>query len=402
MKNRIVLGSVVSTVVACVAWVVFGATLGAQTQIVETTLSSAVSASALVVNLTSATGVAAGGYLYVDHELMGVQSVSSTAVTVRRGLAQGDSNAIGHLSGATVYVGAGERFSQFNVAGACTRAKELYLPHINTMNGRIWDCTSYGVWVERLFANPDYPSVNAVRDDFKRGYTLMEDTGVVWSFADDKDAYIAGSPLGTMEYREEQTKTVPTWVTSAGYLDISADDGASDNEGFELVIGASAVTNSYIIAGTSGACFSASVTVTLIAGTDQLVFGFRDSGDFVDVAAYTTYTETALVGINNIDGSIFAIGEKAGGGTLSDDSGVNWANGETRALKVCVNAAGYASAFYSDATPGKYPVYKPITMTNGGAIKTAGAKLIPYISYLCVTGTDAGIKINWLQIERIP
>jgi hypothetical protein len=241
-----------------------------------------------------------------------------------------------------------------------------------------------------------------VRDDFHRGYTLMEDTGVAWSFADDKDAYIAGSPLGTMEYREEQVKSVPSWVTSAGYLDISADDGASDNEGFELLIGAAAVTNSYIVAGTSGACFSASVTVTLIAGTDQLLFGFRDSADFADAGVYTGYTDTAVVGINNVDGSIFAIGEIAAGGTLSDDSGVNWSNGQTRALKVCISAAGYATAFYSAASPGKYPVYVPITMTNGGGLHTAGAKLEPWITYLGVTGTDAGIKINWLQLERIP
>jgi hypothetical protein len=69
---------------------------------------------------------------------------------------------------------------------------------------------------------------------------------------------------------------------------------------------------------------------------------------------------------------------------------------------MCVNAAGTASAYYTAASPAKYPVWIPITMTNGGAVKTAASKLVPVMTYLGITGTDAAIKINWIQLERIP
>ncbi len=156
----------------------FASALPAQTILTNTTLASAVGntvSSALttgnlgVVNLTSATGVTApvansgniatistsGGssYLYVDRELMQVESVSGTSVTVIRGV--GSTSAASHASGAVVFVVPAAAAASwpspigntdFGPHGSCTRTNELYLPRIAFTSGNISDCVG-GQWI---------------------------------------------------------------------------------------------------------------------------------------------------------------------------------------------------------------------------------------------------------------
>lgn len=49
----------------------------------NTTISAAVSADALIIPVTSATGFAAGNFLRIDNEFMQVVSVSGTNISVR-------------------------------------------------------------------------------------------------------------------------------------------------------------------------------------------------------------------------------------------------------------------------------------------------------------------------------
>lgn len=119
-------------------------------------VASATGISAPTPNTSNTYGVAtseASTYLYVDRELMEVKGVSSTNITVIRGI--GSTAASSHASGALVFIvpaaavanwaGGGYGFPPAVPAGSCTRTSELYLPRIQFISGIISDCLA-GQW----------------------------------------------------------------------------------------------------------------------------------------------------------------------------------------------------------------------------------------------------------------
>lgn len=153
----------------------FASALHAQTLLITTTLSSATgntASSALttgnlgVIAVASATGITAptantgnvaglatsnaSTYLFVDRELMQVEAVSGTTITVIRGI--GATAASSHASGALVFVipaaytYGGNTRPGYVQGGSCTRANEIYLPRIEFASGVISDCLG-GQWV---------------------------------------------------------------------------------------------------------------------------------------------------------------------------------------------------------------------------------------------------------------
>jgi hypothetical protein len=179
----------------------FASALPAQTILLNTTLASAAGntiSSALttgnlgVVNLASVTGVTAPvansgnvalaatsagtTYLFVDRELMQVESVSGTSVTVIRGA--GSTGAASHASGALVFVvpaaavanfGGGAYGAEGGPQGSCTRTNELYLPRIQFSSGTVSDCVG-GQWINgddsqttrSTFYRASFPPIGAV------------------------------------------------------------------------------------------------------------------------------------------------------------------------------------------------------------------------------------------------
>jgi hypothetical protein len=129
-----------------------------QATLTQTTLSQAIDSQVSQFNIASATGVSnANGtnyltYLFVDKEVMGVQTVSSTTVLVQRGL-QGTVQAA-HANAAKVWVGPPIYFSSLGAndpSGACTTANLKVLPYVNITTGNVWTCGSSatagtGVW----------------------------------------------------------------------------------------------------------------------------------------------------------------------------------------------------------------------------------------------------------------
>jgi len=69
---------------------------------VTTNLSENIDSSIAVINVTSASGIEATNYIYIDQEEMYVESISGTALTVRRG--QDNTAATDHVNGAEVKV----------------------------------------------------------------------------------------------------------------------------------------------------------------------------------------------------------------------------------------------------------------------------------------------------------
>jgi len=205
----------------------------AQTRIDHTTFTAAVTATDQAITLTAASGSSAGDYLYVDGELMRIQSAINASTTnwrVQSGMSQGSTPARAHSWTAIVWVidsGTEEGPRTFNVQGTCSLATERYLPHINTEENRIFDCASSGYWIEREREIVSVESARTIcggrlkcREEFNGGHAVMTDAGTVKGLTDADQNFVYGSPLGIIEYREEETKTVSSWVTINGQLDI--------------------------------------------------------------------------------------------------------------------------------------------------------------------------------------
>lgn len=381
--------------------------VSAQTAQTQTTTTAAMTATDTSVALTSDTGVSAGTYLYIDGELLRAQSEQGTSLrwNVQRGQGDGLTPAVRHASGARVYVlasgGTGGSAFTFNIVSgaACAGTDVAYLPRINTRTGQIADCEG-GFWMVR---RPDPINVRdfTVRDSFEGGQTIMQDDGTAKSLTDTEENFVYGSPLGAIEYREDVNKTASSWIAINGDLEISADDGA---EGVEIVIGASsdAALNQMFEVGTSGGCVAMMVTISAITMIDEFHIGFRQNEAFADINAYATYDDYAVIGLVDNAGDLDAQDEEAGAGIQNDDTGVTWAAGERRGLKVCLSKTGVPTFFYTAASPDAvYPAWVQVSTTNTGDALTSGEGMVPFIEHLgaAVAGT---IAIQWIEITRFP
>lgn len=386
----------------------------AQTQVDHTTLDAALTATSTRVNLAAASGSAVGEHLYIEGELMQLINADgdddATTFGVRRGLGQGFTPARAHPTTAIVWVLDAEEGTTFNVQGTCTATTERFLPHINTKDNRIFDCGSTGYWLER---NRDIVSVQSAltvcggkykcREEFNGGHAVMTDAGAAKGLTDADQNFVYGSPLGVIEYREEETKTASSWVTINGELDISGDNTTAA-EGVEIVWGATsdAALNQVIELGTSGACISAMITVADISGVDNLFIGWRQNEAFQNFV-HTGYDDWAVIGLQDNAGDLDIEDEEAAAGTQNDDVGVTWADGERRALKVCISSGGVPDFYYTANNPdNEEPLYVQVPNTNTGDALTAGDGMVPFLSFL-ISGTDGpNVTVQWVQIEYAP
>lgn len=381
----------------------------AQTQIQHTTFSTAVSATTNTVTLAAAAGSVKGGFLYSDGELFALLvNTSGTTWTVRRGLGEGFVPARAHSTTAIVWTAGGDAFKDYDVQGTCVQSTLLYIPHINRKQNRIYDCAGAGVWMLR---DTDRESTQAAmllcggrlrcRDEFNNGYIVFKNDGTAKALTDGSVDDVIGSPLGAIEYRETGNKTISSWVTVGGQLDIRADktDAA---EGVEIVAGSTsdAALNALLTAGTNGGCVAAMVTIAKVANVTEFQVGWRQNQAFQSGAAsYTSYTLFNSVGLTTTNGIITSSKPSA-----TDVTGTaTWADGERRALKVCVSSAGVPTAWYSGALADQeQPIYTPITMTTTGTTITATTGLIPFVSFVAVGTTDSGTKIDWIELSNTP
>lgn len=133
----------------------------AQTALTSTTLAAAATATATTVSVASATGISAGGRLFVDREFMAVVSVSGTTITVRRGI--GGTVAAAHPNASLVYAGAPARFyTSVPKSSTCVRTAELYLPRVIPLTGEVWDCPVGTVSYWTLINGPNLKTARSV------------------------------------------------------------------------------------------------------------------------------------------------------------------------------------------------------------------------------------------------
>lgn len=131
--------------IACALFLAVASSAIAQTATTATTLSTAItnaSPTSIVINVSSATGMAANGILWIEGSVYRITSVSGTAITVINTYAPAT-----HLTSAVVYVvQAGQQFA-LDPTGSCIRGTAgqfpAYSPYtlmFNTSNGHIAAC----------------------------------------------------------------------------------------------------------------------------------------------------------------------------------------------------------------------------------------------------------------------
>ncbi len=134
-------------VLALVLGLMLSSTVFAQTYLTSTTLSNAVNATQTTLVVASASGIAAGGGLYIDREFVTVRSVSGTTITVNRG--QSGTVANSHGASRTVIIAPAASLPTVITAvdpaaaagvGTCDITAFQYQPIINVTNGNIWLC----------------------------------------------------------------------------------------------------------------------------------------------------------------------------------------------------------------------------------------------------------------------
>lgn len=141
------------------------------------------------------------------------------------------------------------------------------------------------------------------------------------------------------------TATLPVTTTSVG-LDITGD--LTDNDGFEVTLGVLGATGTPFVIGDDPAFYAcATIKITDVSGSDELMFGFRRAEPFQ--AVMTSYADYAAIG--NVSGDIKLETEVNAGGTTTTDTTANWADAETRQLCEYVTAAGVATYKIDGAAP---------------------------------------------------
>ncbi len=135
----------------------FAIALPAQTNLTQTTITSAITPTASQIVVASATGISSpagvGGNvfaaptqteLYVDGEAMLVTGVSGTTVNVVRGASSTMGTA--HVAGSVVWVASPNQLYELAPVGGCTAANTVN-PYINVLTGQLWFCdTGTGNW----------------------------------------------------------------------------------------------------------------------------------------------------------------------------------------------------------------------------------------------------------------
>lgn len=170
--------------------------LFAQATVTSTTLSAAVTnatGAPSTITVTSATGFSAGRIVFVDREAMLIlpSYVSGTTIPVQRGYAGTVANP--HASGATVYVGPTNYFSQMVPSGQCTATTEVALPRIVLPLGAVYQCTN-SIWYQIGAA------IGTVQTAFVQGATAADALDTIFFIADREYVVTAVSAVwGTAE-----------------------------------------------------------------------------------------------------------------------------------------------------------------------------------------------------------
>lgn len=136
---------------------------------------ASVGTSALGINAPNIAAAATGGapstQIYIDTELMDVEAVQGTVVTVRRGA--GGTRSQTHAVGAPVYAGQPNVvFFVYPFWGSCTASQQISLPIIDVQDQLIENCVN-GVWNMLVQGTVNFPQPQIVTTAYTNATTTF-------------------------------------------------------------------------------------------------------------------------------------------------------------------------------------------------------------------------------------
>jgi hypothetical protein len=192
-------------------------------------------------------------------------------------------------------------------------------------------------------------------------------------------------PSSIFEYHIKGTQTIVAPVLTAVGLDIGMDQTAGD--GIELTHGILSRSPVAFVVGTDPAFYvSATLKVADASGANPLLIGLRKAEAYqATVAAYADYAMIGIIGTVNPN-TIFTTTEAAGGGSVSTDTTMTWADAAVKQLKVKVSAAGVVTYEVNNAAPTVVAAFS----------FTAGDVVIPSLFFLHAADLAGLVEIsNW-------
>jgi len=149
----------------------------------------------------------------------------------------------------------------------------------------------------------------------------------------------------TFEYQNIGTQTILAPVWGATGLNVARDLTADD--GTEITQGVTARNKSAVTVGTDKAYCELELTLTDVSGTDDCLFGFRKVEAYQ--AAVDDYDEMAA--FNIVSGDIKTETILNNGTTTTTDTTDDWADGETKVLRLEIDGAGRVTYKVDGAEP---------------------------------------------------
>ncbi len=177
---------------------VFTSPLHAATTTSTTLLTAAINASSSVTSLfvTSSSGMTANQTgIFIDQEYMLVNGVpSSTNITVLRG--QAGTKVMAHPSNAVIWLGPTGNSGPFiaiDKTGRCTPANELYLPQINTINGKIYNCILSTTATTASWSNTNFTQIGTALPYKKMAVTATTYTALASDYIIGYNSNVSGT-----------------------------------------------------------------------------------------------------------------------------------------------------------------------------------------------------------------
>ena len=197
--------------------------------------------------------------------------------------------------------------------------------------------------------------------------------------------------------RIEQTATLslartPNTAGAGCGLDVSGD--VTNNDGHEIILVSSPLAGVHIVdSAIDEWYFEISITIGNISGFDgDIAWGLRLPENQQDPPQHDGLNTYFIATLSDNAGDLDFEADVDGGGQVNDDSGITWADGETKVIRFVIDGDGYAASV--DGVE--------ITLTNlnaGGSNDfTDGDKVQPFYYHTQgAEGAATGVVINYIE-----
>ena len=206
------------------------------------------------------------------------------------------------------------------------------------------------------------------------------------------------SQIGVIAYKIDATDGAALAATPAPFAvdGVMSFDGYTDdvdNEGIEFVFGSFGpdMLGAYFDEDAGVDMYvEASFTITDFSDLDDMWFGWTVTEAYDDPGASDVFDTSALFVISDNAGDLDIETELNGGGTLNDDTGTTWGDGETHILKVVVGAD--AVEFWLDGVQ--------VTQTNAVLNMDNTDRAVVTFGYTVVAASDPQITMQYIEIGQ--